>query len=302
MEFSKYLKKCREQNDITQEELVKELFLYDKTTFKNLDIVTLSRWERHSTTPSILKKLTTIKYFQSLSSKALPCWNDYSIQEIEHLICTLGIANILGKTKQLILNFPSTMMKMDELEVYPISYSEKSHALLEFNMDLHCATNNLFSQLSIEQFEEWSKYPSNIFLVCEYKESFVGLFFSIRLKQNIFNKIMNFEMKKSEIKEEDFASKNEVGSDLLLSFYAINHKVATMLFVRHYAHLIANQEYIVEIGVTTALTEVKKAVHNMNLEFYKSKIVEKDDILYAYRQKLNRVISTEYVVKMLFGE
>jgi len=169
-------------------------------------------------------------------------------------------------------------------------------------MDQHRATNHPFSQLSIEQFESWSKHPSNLFLACEYKDGFVGLFFSVRLKQDIFDKLMHFEMKKSEIREEDFVTSDDVGSDFLLSFYAINHKVAMMLFVRHYAYLIANQKNIMEIGVITALDEVKKTVHNMNLEFDKSKVLEKDITLDAYRQKLDKVLATEYVVKMLFSE
>ena len=302
MEFYKYLKKCREYNHITQEELVSALYSHDQDVFESLDAVTLSRWERHSTTPNTLKQLSIIKYFQLHTHKALPCWNEYSSQEVEDLICTVGIINVLGKSKQLILNFPSAVMKVDELKVYPIQNSQKAHALFELNMDLHHATNHLFSQLSIKQFEAWSKHPSNLFLACEYKEGFVGLFFSVRLKQDIFEKLMHFEMKKSEIREEDFAAPDEVGSDFLLSFYAINHKVATMLFVRHYAYLIANQKNIMEIGVTTTLDEVKKTVHNMNLNFYQSKVLEEKVTLDAYRQKLNKVLATEYVVKMLFSE
>ena len=194
------------------------------------------------------------------------------------------------------------MMTVDELKVYPIRDSYKVHALFKLNMDLHHATNHLFSQLGIEQFKAWSEHPSNLFLACEYKEVFSGLFFSVRLKQDIFDRLMHFEMRKSEIRKEDFAANDEVGSDFLLSFYAINHKVATMLFVRHYAYLIANQKNIIEIGVTTALDEVKKTVHNMNLEFYKSKVLEEKVKLDAYRQKLDKVLATEYVVKMLFSE
>ena len=302
MDFYKYLKQCRENSHITQEELVSELYNHDSVNFENLDTVTLSRWERNTTRPNTLKQLSIIKYFQKNSHEALPCWNHYSTEEVEDLICTVGINNILGKSKQLVLNFPSEMMRLDDLKVYPIRDIEKAHALFELNMDLHNAINHLYSQLTIDQFESWAKHPSNLFLACEYKEGFVGLFFSIRIRQEIFDKLLNFEMKKSEITEQDFALYDEPGSNFLLAFYAINHKVATMLLVRHYAYLIANQKRISEIGVTTALPEVKKTVSNMNMDLYKRKQLEDEIYIEAYRQKLDKVLATEYVVKMIFSE
>ncbi len=302
MQFYKYLKECREQNHITQEELVHELYNYDEEIFESLDTVTLSRWERNTTKPQFPKQVSIIKYFQEKTDVALPCWNHYSTEEVENLICNIGVQNLLGKTKQLILNFPSEMMQVDELKVYPVTDTEKVHSLFELNMDLHMATNHKYTQMSIEQFEAWAMHPSNIFLVCEYKNRYIGLYFSIRVKEEVFDKLLNFKMKKSEIKESDFALKDEVGSNFLLSFYALNHKVAMMLFVRHYAYLIANQNVIHEVGVTTALDEVKKAVSNMNLEYYKSKITENSVNIEAYRQTLDKVLTSEYVVKMIFSE
>ena len=302
MEFNNYLKRCREHNHITQEELVSALYSHDKETFENLDAVTLSRWERHSTKPNTLKQLSIIKYFQGITEEALPCWNDYSCEEVEDLICTAGVTNIFGKVKHLVLNFPSTMMQVDDLKVYLLGDDQKAHSIFELNMDLHHSTNHLFSQLSLEQFVAWSKHPSNLFLACEYKDTFAGLFFSVRLKQNIFEKLLNFEMKKSEITEDDFALDDEVGSDLLLSFYAINHKVATMLFVRHYAYLIANQKKIADIAVITTLNEVIHAVNTMNLKPYKSKNLENDICIESHRQSIANVLATEYVVKMIFSE
>jgi transcriptional regulator with XRE-family HTH domain len=302
LQFYKYIKSCREHNHITQEELVSGLYNYDEEAFESLDTVTLSRWERNSTKPQFSKQVSIIKYFQKQTNEALPCWDNYSVEEVENLICTVGIQNVLGRTKQLILNFPSKMMHVDEMKVYPIRDIEKVKTLFELNMDLHMATNHEYTQVDIEQFKKWAVHPSNLFLACEYKNAFVGLFFSIRVKEEIFDKLLNFEMKKNDIKEEDFALDDEVGNDFLLSFYALNQKVAMMLFVRHYAYLIANQKNIREIGVTTALDEVKKSVVNMNLGLYKSKVTQNSVNIEAYRQTLNKVLASEYVIKMIFSE
>ena len=302
MQFYKYIKSCREHNHITQEELVSDLYNYDEEAFENLDAVTLSRWERNSTKPQLSKQVSLIKYFQEQTNEALPCWNNYSVEEVEDLICTVGIQNVFGRNKHLILNFPSKMMHVDEMKVYPIRDVEKAKTLFELNMDLHMATNHEYSQVDIEQFKKWAVHPSNLFLACEYKNGIVGLFFSIRVKEEVFDKLLNFKMKKNDIKEEDFASGDEVGNDFLLSFYALNQKVAMMLFVRHYAYLIANQKSIKEIGVTTALDEVKKTVGNMNLYHYKSKVTHNGVNIEAYRQTLKKVLASEYVVKMIFSE
>jgi len=92
------------------------------------------------------------------------------------------------------------------------------------------------------------------------------------------------------------------GSIILLSFYAINQKVASMLFVRHYAYLIAHQNIINEIGVSTVLEEVQKTVENMNLDHFKSKKMKDSTKIEVYKSTLGKVLASEYVVKMIFSE
>ena len=74
-------------------------------------------------------------------------------------------------------------------------------------------------------------------------------------------------MKKNDITADDFASSDEEGSSLMLSFFAMNDKTATLLFIRYYAHLIANQKTIDEIGGITIQDEAKKIINNMNRTF-----------------------------------
>ena len=302
MKFNTYLKSCREHNALTQEELVHSLYNYDIELFEGLDTSTLSKWERGITHPKASKQVSMIKYFQKETGVVLPCWENYSIQETEHLICQAGVQNLLGKGKQLILNFPSNIMRLDDLKIYPIRHSDRIDILLDINMDLHQNANHPFAQISLEQFKTWALHPSNLFLACEYKNGFLGLFFSIRLKPEVFQKIINFEMKKSELTIEDFASFDEMGSNYMLSFYALNDKAATMLFIRYYAHLIANQTKIKEIGVITTLDDVKKVVHNMNLEESTSMMTDDQVKLKSYTQSLSNVLVSENVIKMLFSK
>jgi len=302
LHFNEYLKLCREHNHLTQEQLVHDLYSYDIDNFKGLDTNTLSKWERSVTKPKVSKQVSILKYFQEQTGVALPCWDSYSIEEAEHLICKAGMNNLMGKSKQLILNFPSEMMNVNDMKVCPVRNFEGTDALIQIYMDEHRAVNHQYTQINIEQVKEWSLHPNNLFLACQYKDWFLGLFFSIRLKEEVFDKLLNLEMKKSDITVEDFASFDEMGCNYMLSFYAINQKVATMLFIRYYAHLIANQKSISEIGVVTALDEVKKVVTNMNLEYHTSKITDDNVEIQAYRQTLANVLASENVVKMILSK
>jgi len=302
LHFNEYLKSCRENNHLTQEELVHALYSYDIDSFEGLDTSTISKWERSITKPKPSKQVNIIKYFQEKTGIALPCWDKYSIQETENLICKTGVKNLIGKKKQLIQDFPSERMHVDDFDIYPIRSFERMNTLLEINMDIHQTVNHEDTQVSIDQFKEWALHPSNLFIACEYKGSFLGLFFTLRLKPEVFNKIMDFEMKKSDITLDDFASFDEMGCNYMLSFYALNQKCATMLLIRYYAHLIANQKSIEEIGVITTLDDVKKVVINMNLDYYTSKTVEDDVEIQAYRQTLSKVLASENVVKMILSK
>ena len=302
MQFNEYLKTCREHNDLTQEQLVHDLYSYDIDSFEGLDTSTLSKWERSITKPKASKQVNIIKYFQNKSGAALPCWDTYSIEEAEDLICKAGMRNLIGKRKQLICNFPSEMMNVDDMKVYPLRHFERMDALLETNMHLHQSYNHKFAQITREQFKEWALHPSNLFLACEYKDNFLGLFFTVRIKPEVFNKVLDFEMKKSEITPRDFASFDEMGSILMIGFFAMNEKAATMLFIRYYAHLIANQKTIKEIGSVTINDEAKKIISNMNLYHYTSKTTDDNVKIDAYRQTIFNVLASENTVKMLLSK
>ena len=299
MHFNEYLKSCREHNHLTQEQLVHDLYTYDIENFEGLDTSTISKWERNITKPPPPKQVNIIKYFQKLTGIALPCWDNYSIEETEDLICKAGMQNLIGKKMNLIQNFPSRMMHADDLKIYPVRNFERMNILLDMNMDIHLTTNHEYTQISLEQFKTWALHPNNLFIACEYKGGFMGLFFSLRLKPEVFDKIMNFEMKKSDIKEEDFASFDETGCNLILSFYALNPKCATMLFIRYYAHLIANQRTIAQIGVMAILPDVKKVISNMNLVYHAGKITEDQVKIQSYSQTLSNILASENVVKMI---
>jgi len=302
LKFNEYLKSCRQYSQLTQEKLVHDFYSHDIEHFKSLDSGMLRKWEKGVTKPKASKQVSIIRYFQVQTGIALPCWNEYTIDEAESQICKVGMGNLIGKSKKLIYDFPSEMMSVDEINVYPVRNFDNMDSLIDSNMHLHQSSNHESSQLSREQFREWAIHPDNLFLACEHKGTFLGLLFTARVKPEILDKIVNFEMKKNEVRENDFASFDEEGSMLLLSFFALNQKVATLLFIRLYAHLIANQKQIVDIGGITNSDEAKKLIANMNLHYQSSKVTDDNVKITGYKQSLSNVLASEYAVKMLLSK
>lgn len=302
MQFNEYIKQCREHNHLTQEQLVHDLYSYDIDSFESLDTSTLSKWERGVTQPKLSRQVNILKYFQERTGVALPCLDNYKVEEAEGLISKVGMRNLIGKSKKLIYHFPSEMMSVDDMKVYPLRNFERMDVLIEAALQLQQSYTHEFMKISREQFKEWALRPENLFLTCEYKDAFLGLFFALRVKPEVFNKILNFEMKLSEISTDDFVEANEMGSGLIIAFFAMNEKAAILLFIRYYANLIANQKHIDEIGGIITEDEGKKIVTNMNLQFDTSKMTDDGMEIDAFRQTLSNVLASEKAVKMLLSK
>lgn len=209
--------------------------------------------------------------------------------------------NLLGKNKQLIFDFPSEFMSLDDMHVAPVRHFEKMDVYIESNMNVQQGFSHPYMHTSKEQIEEWSLHPSSLFLVCEYKDTFLGVFFSLKVKPEIFDKLVNFKMQNRDLTVDDFASADEPGSILMLSFFAMNDKSAIMLIIRYVAHLIANQNTILEIGTVTSNDEAIKLTDRVDMQHHAS-ITEDNQKIQSLRQTLPNVLASEYVLKMLLSQ
>ena len=296
MKFNEYLKSCRIKYSLTQEELVQELYNFSDS-FQGLDIRTLSRWEKGSTRPTAAKQVTIIELFQKHSTHIFPCF--YNQEKVEDELCRVGIDNLIGNSKEHIINFPINIFKVDDINISHI----RSHGDIELMLNMPYSlmedmTSNFFN-ITIEHLKEWALHPSNLFLVARNKEQFLGMFFTLRLKPSSFKKIMAFEMRIVELDDTDFANFEEEACNLPFAMFAYNDKVASLLYLRYYAHLIANQDTIIEVGATPILAGGKKLVEKMHLKHIGDKQVD-NNILSAYSAPLEDVLINEDVLKMIF--
>ena len=217
------------------------------------------------------------------------------------MICESGMRNLLGNSKELILNYPSKMMGAGDLIVSPLRSMEKIDKIIDIHLELDKGFHHRFNGLGSAQLESWALHNSNSFYGCEYKGEFFGLLFALRLKPEAFEKMMNFEMREKDLKNEDFASFEEQGSNLLLSFFAMNDKAASLLFIRYYAHLIAHQKIIENVGLVLIMEDAKRLLGKMNLTHSASFDRGEESKLESYRETLSNFLACEYVVKMILS-
>jgi len=298
LQFNNYLKSCRENSNLTQEELTQELYNFNED-FIGVDTGTLSRWERGVTQPNIERQMVIIKFFQTKSHHILSCFDNIDKTHIEDELCKMGIKNIIGHSKDHILNFPTKLFKVNDISIKHIRTTDDIDAILEMPYSvIENLTENVYD-LSFKHIKEWALHPSNLFLLSEYKGQFAGILFTLRLRPEVFQKIIDFKMNLNEIQLKDFANFDEIGCNFPMAFFALNDKSSTLLVLRYYAHLIANQDVIKSIGAIPLLDGSKKIVTKMKMKYYKKRIV-KQGTLCSYFAPLSDILINEAVLKMIF--
>ncbi len=300
MKFNDYLKKCREKHQLTQEQLTVNL-QHSYEIFLYLDVGTLSRWERGVTHPNVAKKMKIIELFQEYDGSAFPCFSDYGYEDVQEEICHNAIENVIGKSKELVLNFPSHYILADELKITELKDIKNIDNIIDISITLDQEFTQHISLLQEKHFKEWASHPSSFFLICEYKEQFFGLLFTLKLKQKSFEKIMNLEIEEKDLTVDDFANADEEGSSYLLNFFSHSQKSAALLFIRYYAYLVANQKNILEVGVATIMNDAQKLIKRLNVEHYRD-IEHKKQTFSFYRSPLKNMLMNEAILKTIFNK
>ena len=211
----------------------------------------------------------------------------------------MGIKNLIGASKEHILNFPTKSFHVDDISIKHLRNTDDINSVLKMPYSvIENLTGNVYN-LSFETIRDWALHPSNLFLLSEYQDQFSGILFTLRLKPAIFEKIIDFDMQLNEIGLDDFANFDEMGCNFPMAFFAYNDKSSTLLVLRYYAHLIANQDVIQKIGAIPFLDSAKKIVRKMNMSYYKEKNVQQGTLT-SYYAPLCEVLVNEAVLKMIF--
>jgi hypothetical protein len=199
-----------------------------------------------------------LHFFQQRNgNKALPFWQDVSDKDFEKELCRAGIMQLLGNTRSISHDLDLDILTMGNYSILPMRHVERADEILEIHQVLHEKANPPFSRDRLEQFQKWSLNPQNFFYALMYKRSFLGLLFALDLKSSVFDQLIALKKRKSDITEDDFIAPGETGSIFLLTSFSLDANVTTMLIIRLYAYLVINQDRIKDIGLITALSDVR---------------------------------------------
>jgi transcriptional regulator with XRE-family HTH domain len=296
VKFNDYLKACRARYDLTQERLVRELYAYDDA-FSGLDVRTLSRWETAQTQPPMAKQVLIVRFFRRYSSHLFPCF--YGRERIEDELCRAGIYNLLGKSKSHIFNLPENSFEIDNTVIRHVRSYDDIDAVLKVPHAITEAITERFYAITPGMLKAWALHPGSLFLFAENATQILGMLTVLRLKPERFDEVLAFDKAIVTLDEKDFAGPEEEACLLLLPSYAYNEQVASLLLLRFYAHLIAHQDLIREVGGPAVLDGGRKLAQKMHLEHTSDKEIAGRRVS-AYRASLERMLINEAVLRMIF--
>ena len=175
MKFSKYISTCRGNLQYTQEELVQKLYYFDDT-FKGLDINTLSRWERGLTKPSYERQVKMIEFFSQETNMVFPYFEELCTN-IEDEVCSTAVSNLIGNNKQLIMNFPSDSMELEEIKITHLRNSLQIDQTIGLSQSILQGLVKVPLPFNEEDIKRVAIHPSNFLLVAQFQNQFFSFHF-----------------------------------------------------------------------------------------------------------------------------
>lgn len=294
--FSDYLRICRENKGVTQSELVDELINNDPT-FSSLDATTLSRWERGVSKPALSKQTLIIKYFSRYFDRIYPFLDEAEPIEIEKSFCAIGFSKLLGRHK-MVMDFPTKHM---DTKLFKVNfYKESNHKMTALRRN-HMIMQEIYGPQFCDQLHQnLAQHPSNYFAICEYQDDYYGHFFALKLKPEVFKRLMDFTMRADEVTVADIAEDDEVGSYYFFGFFSLGELVISLIWIHFYTQLIKQQKSIADLGAMIVSKEGEVIAKNMNTECINTIEIQGTTIM-NFQASVDQMLITENVVKMLFN-
>jgi transcriptional regulator with XRE-family HTH domain len=240
--LSKLLINYREHKRLTQQELVSELSQYSKD-FKNINTVTISRWETGTTAPSISKKQKLLHFFAQTD-----CF--YSDTDCYYTMLSAyaelyePLSTVFTKNYQyLIGNFPE--LELNNSHIHPLMTFSERKAHMEHIVDIETATNAPgYYTITPIQLEALCRHPSTFAIICERKRQHLGHFVMFKIKNSVAESVVRHKRNKYTLGVQDFCGPNEKGTFYVHALYGKNPKIAALLNVHAYIHLFKNMKTV----------------------------------------------------------
>lgn len=298
MQFGDYIKICRERFGLTQNALADILFGFHEI-FHGLDTVTLSRWERNITSPNILRQRYFIEAMQQFEPTIFPAFDAIDMDAVERSMFQRGIERVIGKHKPFILDFPSDIIEQEAIAVTDLANLDDPMPTLKITHAFIRKVTDDEAKIPFETFKTWAMHPGSKFLLATYHQQFFGMLFSLRLKPDIFEKMMHFQMLERHITTQDLAQQDEEGCEYPFSLFAYTQQSATILSLRYYRYLITCQAHTACAGTFPKRKEGAKLASTLGLAPF---MKHPQDNRSSYRANMVDVLLNRYILAIIFKE
>jgi len=251
--ISELLVAYRKYTGITQKILVETLCKHNDA-FKNLNTVTLSRWETGVTAPSLSKKKLILHFFINTHSFTEEGTGKNIIQNAyKHLyeplstVFTHNYQFLIGNLPE----HPSGKHTFENLKNFSKSDEHYDHII-----DIEIATNaTKYYNVSQIFLTKWCNYPSSFCIIAERKKQHLGHMIMLKIKNHVAEEIAHNIRSEFDLKENDFCDVNENGTYYIHALYGRSPKIASELNVKAYIHLFENLKYIDNIMIFSTRTD-----------------------------------------------
>jgi len=233
--ISELLISYREAFGLTQKDLVEKLVDYS-SDFKNLNTVTVSRWETGTTSPSTNKKKRLLHFFASGTClhKNTKC---HDVVEGAYKQLYGPLSEVFTRNYQyLIGNFPE--FEINDSHIYSLMTFSDKKAHIEHIIDIETVTNVPgYYSLTPMQLESLCNHPSSFAVVCARKKQHLGHFVMFKIKNSVAEEVVHHRKYEHRISMEDLCGPNEKGTYYVHGLYGKNPKIAALLNVYAYLYL-----------------------------------------------------------------
>ena len=297
--ISDLLVQYREYTKITQKELVKKLSTYSDE-FKNLNAVTVSRWETGTTIPGSFKKKLLLHFFtDSKCFTSDGACNDIVYEAYERLYEPLSTV-FTRKYQYLIGNLPEHRTGQHTVENLKSFSKKKEH--IEHIIDIEVATNtSSYYRVTPSLLAKWCKHPSTFCIIAERKKQHLGHFIMFKLKNHVAKEIAHHKRSEFNLNKNHFCDLNKNGTYFIHALYGRSPKIAAELNVKAYMHLFENLKYIDNVMIFSTRTDGMLLTKDYGIEVIDSG--EDDEHKFTWHGMLSPVediLFSDTILKLVF--
>jgi len=297
--IAQLLRQYRDLKDLKQMELVDDLIRYSDR-FSGLNIVTLSRWETEKTKPGLKKKQALLKFLFSRGCFTSTACRNMIRERYGYL--QEGLEKTFDRQfKHLIGNYPES----DSVKYTIRSLKEHPDKDVYFQqiIEIERASNPVKKSYSItpKMIAKWCGHSSSFAIVCESNSQHTGHYILLKLKNAVAEDIIFHRKDFFSIGIDDFCSKEEKGTYVTLTLYARSAKVAALLNIQHYYHLVDHIHTINKIAIFSRREDTVPMTKDYGIHLAASGFDKKDGYKwYGLSAPLEDILFSDTVVETIY--